>query len=155
MGSRCIDTRSVVDEAAERFRAAHPQRDLGVRIDQALPALDADAVLVRRALDNLLDNAQKHSEPNSIVVLRAEQVTAGGALSVQDFGIGIAADDLAKVATPFCRTDRSRARRTGGIGLGLSLARRIAEAHGGALHIDIQLSVGTTVRIVFPRAPQT
>ena len=79
------------------------------------------------------------------------QLTAGQLeIAVEDKGIGIAAEDLAQVGTPFFRTDRSRTRRTGGIGLGLSLARKIVEAHGGKLVLVSRLDHGTCARLRLP-----
>ncbi|AEI63427.1 sensor protein [Corallococcus macrosporus] len=65
-------------------------------------------------------------------------------------GIGIGAADLPRIATPFFRTDRSRARRTGGVGLGLAVARRIVDARGVARVLERQPGVGTPVRIMLP-----
>jgi two-component system OmpR family sensor kinase len=144
----------VVERAAERFRAAWPGRALELQVDPSapLPAIDADRALLRRALDNLLDNARKYSDDGAPVALRAR--AAGGALEVEvvDRGIGIDPADLPRIFTPFFRTDRSRARGTGGVGLGLALARRIALAHGGTLTVESVPGQGTTVRLRVPAA---
>jgi signal transduction histidine kinase len=146
-----IDANAVIDKAAERFRSSHPGRLLELRAESGEQLIEADAVLLRRALDNLLDNAQKYSEPSTAVVVRTASLAGGFEISAQDFGIGIAEADLPRIGTPFFRGDRSRARRTGGIGLGLSLARRIVEAHGGGLDVRSEAGVGTTVRITLPK----
>ena len=72
-------------------------------------------------------------------------------IAIADQGIGIAAEDLPKMFTPFFRTDRSRARKTGGVGLGLSLSKKIVEAHGGTISLESEPGRGTTVRIRLPR----
>ena len=74
-------------------------------------------------------------------------------MEVRDEGIGIDASDLPHLFTPFFRSDRSRARKTGGVGLGLALARRIVVAHGGSLTLESQPGVGTTARVTLPAAP--
>lgn len=136
--------------AVDRFRSAHPQRKLLVELASALPIVRVDPTLLRRAIDNLLDNAQKYSEADTGVTLRAEDDGERVSIVIADQGIGIEASDLPLVATPFFRTDRSRARKTGGVGLGLSLARRIIEVHGGELRLASRIGIGTTVRICLP-----
>jgi len=142
----------IVERAAERFRLAAPGRALEVAIDPALPDLDADPALLRRAIDNLLDNARKYDEGQAAVGLTARAASGWLEVEVRDLGMGIDPADLPRVFTPFFRTDRSRARGTGGVGLGLALARRIVEAHGGTISIESAPGRGTSVRIRVPGA---
>jgi two-component system, OmpR family, sensor kinase len=148
-----VETRALVDKAAARFRSARPEHTLDVRMDSTLPELEADPVLLRRALDNLLDNAGKYSEPHTTVRLSARRTDQGLEVEVADQGIGIDEKDMEQLFTPFFRSDRSRARRTGGVGLGLALARRIVVAHGGSLSLESQPGQGTTARVQLPGAP--
>ncbi len=143
----------VIDNVAARFRAHHPQRALDLDLAPALSDLDGDPVLLRRMLDNIADNAQKYSDVGTPIVLRACERDGELEVSIEDRGIGIAPEDIPRITTPFFRTDRSRARKTGGLGLGLSLARRIAEAHGGRLSLESQPNVGTRVTVSVPVAP--
>ncbi len=143
----------VVREAARRFAEAWPDRALEVHVADGLPKLAADAVLLRRALDNLLDNARKYSEAPSPITLRAFARADDGrvALEVTDRGIGMSEADLQELFTPFFRSDRSRQRGTGGVGLGLVLAQRIAEAHGGTLEARSEVGKGTAFTLSLPR----
>lgn len=150
-----VEAQSLVDKASARFRSAWPRHALEVRTEGVLPTLQADPVLLRRVLDNLLDNAGKYSEPSTTVRLELRPQGQGLEVAVRDEGIGIEAEDLRRVSTPFFRTDRSRSRATGGVGLGLALARRITEAHGGTLSLESQPGVGTTVRVLLPGSPFT
>ncbi|ABS25090.1 cell wall metabolism sensor histidine kinase WalK [Anaeromyxobacter sp. Fw109-5] len=145
-----VDLDVVLAEAAARFREAHPARTLDLLLPESLPAVDGDAALLRRLVANLLDNAAKYSEPPAPVALAAGARDGGIELEVRDQGIGIDPDDLSRVFTPFFRTDRSRARGTGGVGMGLALARRIAEAHGGTITVESTPGRGTTFRVVLP-----
>ncbi|RYZ35270.1 MAG: HAMP domain-containing histidine kinase [Myxococcaceae bacterium] len=146
-----VDANALLEKAAARFRTARPQHRLEVQVDGVLPGLEADPVLLRRVLDNLLDNAGKYSEPGTTVKLLARTEGDGGVqVEIRDQGIGIDAEDLARVGTPFFRTDRSRARTTGGVGLGLALVRRIIVAHGGRLTLESQPGQGTTARVLLP-----
>ena len=74
-------------------------------------------------------------------------------VAVRDEGIGIDPQDLPRLFTPFFRTDRSRARGTGGVGLGMALAKRIVEAHGGSIAVESRPGLGTTVTFLVPGEP--
>ncbi|MDB4972747.1 MAG: hypothetical protein JWN48_1088 [Myxococcaceae bacterium] len=150
--SEPIDVATLLESVATRFRASQPGRELTLLSAPSLPAVTGDPLLLRRALDNLVDNARAYSDAGSPILLKTESVGGSIVLSVVDRGIGIAASDLPNIAQPFFRTDPSRARRTGGLGLGLSLSRRIVEAHGGKLEIASELDRGTTIRITLPVA---
>jgi signal transduction histidine kinase len=118
-----------------------------------LPAVEGDAVLLRRALDNLLENARKHSPPGSVLEVRALRRGDDAVVQLVDHGEGIAPEDLKRLFTPFFRTDRSRTRHTGGVGLGLTLTRRIVEAHAGSIEAESTPGVGTTMTITLPGTP--
>ena len=147
-----VDGRDLVLRAADRFRAAHPTRELEVSVDPGLPALDADPALLRRVLDNLLDNARKYSDDGARITLAAHQQDGAVSVEVTDGGIGLEEADLARLFTPFFRSDRSRARGTGGVGLGLALAKRVVEAHGGRIGAESAPGKGTRVRFSVPAA---
>jgi len=148
-----VRARELLDAAAARFRAAHPDRELRVEAPGELPTLDADGVLVRRALENLLENAAKYSDAPAPVTLAASASPGELAIEVRDRGIGVDPADLPRLFTPFFRTDRSRARGTGGTGLGLALAKRVVEAHGGRVGVESRPGEGTAVRVALPLAP--
>ena len=109
---------------------------------------------MRRAIDNLLDNAAKYSDLSTPVTLRVAPAKRPNVshvvFEIADTGIGMSPDDLARAFTPFWRADTSRTRRTGGVGLGLALARRIARAHGGDVTLESAAGSGTTARLEVP-----
>jgi signal transduction histidine kinase len=146
------DLRALLDKAAGRLRASYPEYHVDVQCERVVPeTIDADAALLRRAVDNLLENAAKYSEPTKgSIVVAASTTDDEVVVEVRDHGIGISTEDQAHLFTPFFRTDRSRTRSTGGLGLGLALAKRIAEAHGGTLDLESTLGTGTTVRMRIP-----
>ena len=86
------------------------------------------------------------------MVLAARADGGEVALEVRDRGIGVAEEDLPKLFTPFFRTDRSRARDSGGVGLGLALVRRIAEAHDGRVAARRAEGQGTVFQVTLPTA---
>lgn len=145
-----LDPAGVVRQSVERLGHRHPDRVVRLELGPDLPEVEADAVLLRRALDNLLDNARKYSAPPSPVRVEAARRGADLVIEVSDRGEGIAAEELERVFSPFYRVDRSRARATGGVGLGLPLARRIAEAHGGTLTARSTPGEGTTLTLTIP-----
>jgi two-component system, OmpR family, sensor kinase len=127
-----------------------PDRALACDIPSDLPTLDADPSVFRRVLDNLLDNARKFSEEP--VRLSGRGSADGGHLviEVQDHGIGISAEDQRRIFEPFFRSDPSRTRATGGVGLGLAVVKRIVEAHWGTIEVQSELGRGTRFVVTLP-----
>lgn len=144
---------ALCEKALELFLKRHPLRVLEAFVEESLPPIWADPVLIRRAIDNLLENADKYSpDPQAPVILRAEANGSAVLFEVRDMGVGIPEEDLPHIFMPFFRSDRSRSRAFGGVGLGLTLAKRIVEAHGGSIDATSKLGVGTVVRIALPIA---
>ena len=106
---------------------------LQVRLPQDLPVVAADAMRLRLAIRNLIDNAIRHGAGGALPVLSASTDGKNLRVIVRDFGPGVAADQLPRLAEAFYRPDQARQRVTGGVGLGLHLARLVAQAHGGSL----------------------
>ena len=132
-------------------------QDTGVSLrvgDVAPVAVVGDALALRRALLNLVENAVKYTPAGGKVELSLTRAGDRAVLAVQDTGIGIAPADAERIFEPFVRLDSARARETGGTGLGLSIARAVADAHGGMLTLD-QSTVGAGSRFVLrlPVAP--
>ena len=140
-----MPAKELIAASVERFRAARPGRSLRVEDATGDATLEVDRVLLRRALDNLLDNAAKYSEGEIVLGARTDADTL--TMEVRDSGVGISPADQKRLFTPFFRADRSRDRKTGGLGLGLLLSRRIVEAHGGTLGIESTQGRGTTAKI--------
>jgi len=149
-----VDVAVLLTRSETRFRILHPTRELRIDVPNNLPFLRVDAALVRRAVDNLLDNAHKYTEdPKEPVSLSAFLSKGQLVVLVRDHGVGIDAADLERLFEPFFRADRSRTRASGGLGLGLTLAKRIILAHGGTLSLTSAAEEGTTARIELPVTP--
>lgn len=142
----------LAERAAKRFTARHPHRTLERAIEAPEREVACDPILLRRAIDNLLDNAAKYSETSTPVRLAVIPNGATVAFEIVDRGIGMSTEELERAFTPFWRADSSRTRRTGGVGLGLALARRIARAHGGDVTLTSAPGEGTTARLEVPLA---
>ena len=124
-----IKLADLVAKSLDRVRQLEPGFKVESRVEPEL-AVDADEALLSRALDNLLDNARKYGNGTPVEV-EARREAGKAVLSVRDRGPGIPAADLPRVFDPFFRGEGVRGQATG-FGLGLALARRVAEAHGGS-----------------------
>ncbi len=137
------DLVELVQQAADAFRASHPGHPLAVTTGAGPLRLRVDPQRIRQVLDNLLTNAAVHTPAGTPVSV---EVTADGdtaLVRVADAGPGIPAEDRERVFDRFYRVDKARSRDRGGSGLGLSVARSLARAHGGG--IDVSSAPGSTV----------
>jgi signal transduction histidine kinase len=135
--------RAVVDE---QFARAALQLDLA----PGLPAAELDPVRMRLLLRNLIDNALRHGGAAPTPPIIASAVEGGRLrLSVRDFGSGVDEAHLPLLSEAFYRPDSARQRSTGGVGLGLTLCRLVAQAHGGTLHIA-NAHPGLELRVSLP-----
>lgn len=134
---------TVQDSAAE----ACQKRGVSLEISCAVKTLPMDRDLMLSLLVNLAENASKASAAGQIVSIKAFDRT----IEVCDQGIGVPKEELSHITEPFYMVDRSRNKKLGGVGLGLALAKRIAEAHGAELILVSEPGKGTTARVNFPR----
>jgi signal transduction histidine kinase len=119
-----------------------------------LPLVDADPQRIRQVLRNLLVNAIEHTPAGGEVAILARLVGSEVEASVQDTGEGIAPEHLPYVFERLYRADRSRARTTGGAGLGLAIVRQLVEAHGGRVGVKSEVGEGSTFTFTLPVARQ-
>ncbi|MFJ4695773.1 sensor histidine kinase [Streptomyces sp. NPDC088766] len=130
------DLVELVEQAADAFRASHPDRPLTVAPGPASVPLRLDPQRVRQVLDNLLTNAAVHTPPGTPVSVEVSPAPRTVRVRVVDEGPGIPPGDRDRVFDRFYRVDKARSRDRGGSGLGLAVARSLAEAHGGSLDLD-------------------
>jgi len=115
--------------------------------------LPADPLLLTRAVANLVHNAVSHTKPGGRVLVRGERAGPAVAISVRDWGSGIAHEHLPRIFERFYRVDRGRSREQGGSGLGLAIAKHIALVHGGSAAAESQPGQGSTFSITIPVDP--
>jgi signal transduction histidine kinase len=143
--------RSCVDLLRENARAR--EIELLVDLQPGLPEIDADAARVRQILINLLDNAIKFSPVRGEVGLSVRQAGDGMVeFVVADNGPGMSRDEVQTALQPFGQVEDGLTRSHNGTGLGLPLAQRLAEIHGGSLRIDSKKGAGTRVVVLLPKA---
>lgn len=109
----------------------------------------ADKEMLRRLMYILLDNAVKYTPEQKEIIIRLKRDGNETVITVSDNGQGIAAGDIGHIFERFWRADKSRS-KTDGLGLGLSLAEQIVEAHGGKISVNSQIGKGTDFKIIFP-----
>lgn len=132
-------------------RATENGVKLSIQIDNDLPSIYGDERLLLQVLLNFLSNAVKFTPPEGKVVIRASVSGDGGLmLSVEDTGSGIAPQDIPKVLEPFGQAGGSLSVTREGTGLGLPLAKKFIELHGGQLQLESKVGLGTTVSAYFP-----
>jgi signal transduction histidine kinase len=134
--------------------ASYEDRQPGVRFtaDVGDVQADVDAEQLRTVMRNLLENAVKYSRPDSKAIEVTVETRDGRArVCVADDGAGIPREDAERIFEPFFRVDRSRSKESGGYGLGLSICKRVMEAHGGQIALEPGTGRGATFVLRFPR----
>jgi signal transduction histidine kinase len=155
---RPLDVGNLVNDVVRSWssRIDARQVDLALDIADGLPPVTADENALGRALDNLLANAMKYGADGRWIGVAVRQTRARGhdevQVTVSDRGRGIAASDLAHVFEPFYRGRDAVDRQVPGNGLGLSLVKRIAEAHGGRVTVRSSPGQGSAFTIHLPAA---
>ena len=147
-----------VVELASNLVVAHSQlfQDNGIELtlqndtghDAFYAEIDPD--LIREAMVNLLSNAMRYTAEGGSVTVRVARDRRNVLLSVQDTGMGIAKEDIPRVFSRFWRSDASRERVAGGLGVGLSLTKEIVDRHNGTISVDSEEGVGTTFTLHLP-----
>ncbi len=148
-----FDLPSVIEEVIEPARKLANGRNLDLSFPSKVPAIQirADRMAIRRLIVILLDNAIQYTPPGGKVSVHFHE----SILEVKDTGIGISRSDLPHIFERFYRADKARSRESGGAGLGLSLAKWIAESHGTEISVESQLGQGATFRIDFHNLKQS
>lgn len=123
--------------------------ELVVDVEPDVPAIQGNGELLARAISNLVDNALKYATPTGPVRLALGRHGALAVVEVADSGPGIAPEDQAAVFREFFRLAADRATNAPGTGLGLAVAKRVAEAHGGRLSLESWPGIGSTFRLSF------
>ena len=143
----------LLTEVAETFRVLAEEAGLTLEVGQ-FPSVvvDGDRSRLHELFANLLDNAVKYTPTGGRITITCRADPEEVHVDISDTGIGIPEDEQAKIFDRFYRVDRSRSRETGGSGLGLSIARWIATAHGGRIEVHSAPGSGSTFTVSLPRA---
>jgi len=166
-----VDFRTIITETLRPLeqQMAEKEQTLRLQLPEDLPSIQADQNRLIQVMTNLVSNAHKYTPPGGNIDIMAEisdpQVAPKSSngnrsdpvlhIAVRDSGIGMSEDDLAKLFTPYFRSDNPLAREQPGTGLGLTITRGIVEGHGGQIWVESTLGTGTTFHFTVPLAAET
>jgi len=144
-----LDMRTLVNRAADLYREVAEQKNIGIAVEESGAAeMDGDPVRISQALSNLLDNALKYTPDGGRVAIASAREPGAVTVTVSDTGPGVPPAEREAVWRRLYRGDASRSQR--GLGLGLTLVRAIAEAHGGTASVGDALGGGARFQMRFP-----
>ena len=149
-----VEIDNILFDVYRQVRMLEPPVEIElVAVDQVTVLGDADRL--KQLFLNLVENAIKYTPPGGTVSLSLSKKADWAFFEVSDTGTGIPPENLPHIFDRFYRVDKSRARAQGGSGLGLSIAKWIAQAHGGAIRVTSQVGEGTTFNVTLPLYVQT
>lgn len=149
-----VDVAAVVRSAAAPLASVRDSAPIAIEVEPELPGVHGDADRLEQVIRNLLNNARTHTPPDGAVTVHIGRAGNMVRVEVRDTGRGISPEDLPHVFDRFYRADRSRARATGGAGLGLAIARQLVASHGGSLTASSEgLNRGATFAVFLPVMP--
>jgi signal transduction histidine kinase len=142
-----VDTAELVMEILDRWRQTPRRWSFGTLAEARVQA-DRDRLTL--ALDALIENAVDHTDPDGRIELSARRAGEDIVLAVKDSGSGIPPAEIGQIFDRFTRVGTGRSRETGGFGLGLAVAKAIAEAHRGSVQVRSTVGVGSEFELVLP-----
>jgi signal transduction histidine kinase len=139
-------------DVVQKFNLSAEERQITIQIDHnpLLPFVNADIAMIERVIENLLDNALRHTSPGGSIRLTLSAQNGDISVGVSDTGCGIAAEDLPYIFDRFYHRDKIQESKTGYSGLGLAIAKRILELHNKTLRVESRAGVGTTFTFFLP-----
>jgi len=153
VGEALVDLGSLVDDLAVEMRPLMDDKRLSFQVQTKSLIAEVNSDGVRRIVAILLDNAMKYTPAGGIVSVAVAEAGDRFEVAVTDTGTGIPEAELSRIFERFYRVDASRDRKTGGFGLGLAIARQIAQGYGGDIHAVSTLGAGSTFVLNLPRRP--
>jgi signal transduction histidine kinase len=144
----------LVQDVVQKFELAAERRGLALesRLADATLPVNADIGMMESVLENLLENAIRHTPPGGAVRVATGSTGTRVEVRVSDTGRGIPADELPSIFDRYSRVDRGEASDAGSTGLGLAITRHLVELHGGSIRVDSTVGRGTTFRFEIPLA---
>jgi two-component system phosphate regulon sensor histidine kinase PhoR len=143
----------MLNEVLAKIRPQAEEKNLTLEVafPEKMPEPELDKDKIAAVLVNLLGNAVKYTPPNGTVVFRVNFTDHQIEISIEDTGVGIAADELPKVFEKFFRSPDPRVQEQTGTGLGLALANEVVRLHGGRITVESEINKGSTFTVLLPR----
>ncbi len=147
-----VHIEAIIEDAIDvcKPQASTRQIEIHLTMQDDMQAIEADAVLLRQAIGNLVDNAIKYSHQDGQVRIVVSQEQDQQRIRIEDDGIGIAPSDLARIFERYYRGHRADRAQAEGPGLGLSIAKSIIERHGGRIDVESRLGEGSVFTLTIP-----
>ena len=139
-------------DVVQKFDLSAKEKQISIQIDPdpGLPFVNADIAMIERVIENLLENAVRHTPPGGLIRLTLSPQNSDIAVGVSDTGCGIPGEDLPLIFDRFYQREKTRTGKTGYSGLGLAIARRILELHNKPIRVESTPGSGTTFTFLLP-----
>ena len=150
---KSVQLDEILLKVVESQELAAKKKNITLDIKKAEPTeIKGEEILLERMVTNIIDNAIRYTHPKGKVEVSLEKKDGSSTILVQDTGIGIPEESLSLIFDRFYVVDKSRFKETGGLGLGLSIVKRVADCHGGVIEVKSEMNEGTSFLIHFPEA---
>ncbi|MGC4019059.1 MAG: ATP-binding protein [Muricomes sp.] len=146
-----VNLRSVADSVCASFEQELASRNLTCSVTGQASVVLADEKRIRQVAANLLSNAIKYSKETGEIHISVSETKDSGILEVEDNGIGIPKEEISLIFERFYRTDKSRSRKTGGTGIGLTIVKSLVQAHGGTITVKSEVGKGSKFTVTLPK----
>lgn len=155
LARRPVNLNDLANIAVTRFQQAADAKSirLSAALDAHPPLIVGDAVELARAVNHVVQNAIAYTPAGGAVTLVTDTADGEARLHIHDTGVGITPDEIAAVFEPFYRAEKARPMDKGGMGLGLAIAQRIVQLHGGSLGVESERGVGSRFTLALHAAP--
>lgn len=151
----CLRLDALAHECAEDAAILAENKEQSIRVECTATEIKTDSLLLRQALQNLVDNAMKHSPHGAIITITGQETETTVVLSVSDNGPGVQAEHRARLMDRFFRADDARGKRSGGYGLGLAITKAYMRVLGGQLSYEPNLPQGSIFRLTLLKTKST
>ncbi|SHH26410.1 sensor histidine kinase [Clostridium grantii] len=144
-----VNTKDLMGQVKEVLLIKATKKNITIEILPSNIKVEGDEELLFRLFTNLLDNAIKASFVDGKVEIGTEFIEGKKAIYVKDFGVGMESEQIKRIIEPFYRVDKSRSRKEGGAGLGLTICNEIVKKHSAQMQISSEIDKGTKICIIF------